>query len=300
MTNKLSVWMVAALLVAAPACGGDGPVVEVQDGGRGAGDTRDDIRGEPSGLTKEAGVDESDECVPVWSESSQRIAISSFGFHLGSSGYEIGRSDMTAEQLRILEGLCQIPTPTGLLGADYASHRVTITDQDGESVTYRAASENVIDSDEGEVGAMPTLEIASLTPFLATFRCTTAREFGPREDTGTRWDGSPQVNTDPGCSHGVFVSCGAQEVSLRKLHIDQPGRYRVSTERCFQAIELRIFAEDGTTRLAEVGPSSAPDCPSLTYDFATPGLYPIEIVKTDVGGTPRCGDFFLKIAREAP
>lgn len=312
MKDRISVCIVTALLGAAVSCGGE-EAAEIRDGAaEGAGEAPDasvsappDASAEPDASDpghKDGGLDAAGpaQCVPVWLDSSQRIAISSFGFHEGSAAYEIARGDMSAEQLQILAGLCRIPTPTGPAGADYTSYRVTITDQDGGAVTYRAAAENVIDGDEGQVASTPTLDIESLAPFLSTYHCSTAKDFGPYADAGSRWDGWPELRADPGCSNGIFVGCGAEEVALRKLQIDKPGRYRLSTARCFQSLELRVFAADGTTRLASAGPSAAPDCVALTYQFPSAGQYLLEIVKTQTGANPNCGDFFLRVAPEAP
>lgn len=81
---------------------------------------------------------------PVWTATSVRLELSSFGYWNGSSGYAKDRADLTAEQLLVLSGLRTVPTPTDTM-VDRVSHRLRIVDEDGSSVTYRAAERNRLD-----------------------------------------------------------------------------------------------------------------------------------------------------------
>jgi hypothetical protein len=245
----------------------------------------------------------------AWKSTSTRIEITSFGFFQGSSGYASDRSAMTDAQLIALDGLCVIPTPSGPRGADFTSYVINITDADGTVAHYRAAQDNIVDSDEGPNATLPTIDIHSLEPFLATFHCLFASQTrvprGSGADGGSDgeagsppWTSAPSVETSsPGCLNGVFVPYECADVWL-KLNVDRPGTYQLRAVTCLETTTIKIFSPDASTELATAS-GSEPNCPAVSYRFGQAGTYLVDIQKTNAAGCTgvgSAGDFFLKVS----
>jgi hypothetical protein len=225
-------------------------------------------------------------CLPglVWKLSSTKIEMSSFGFWDGSTGYTKDRSTMSTEQLAALDGLCTGPKPTQE-GADYVSYHFRITDLDGTVSDYRAAQDDVLDSDEGAASAA-TVRFASLQPFLGTIHCLSAsqtRNYAP--DASSPWPppaNGPAFGADTGCLNGVFLPYGCAQVGVN-LPVAKPGVYTLTAESCFDRTTLSIYSPDGATALATSANGSG--CPSVSYRFDAAGTYPVRIDKQLASGT---------------
>jgi hypothetical protein len=261
-----------------------------------------------------------------WSETSARVELSSFGYWEGSSRFDAEREQLTAEQLRALEGLREIPTPDGPLGADFVSYRVEISDADGSVAHYRAAEDNITDSDEGDL-SLRTLDVDTLRPFLGTFHCLTASQTrdglgnaplpgadvptggantAPSVEAAARpvpenWADAPDVSTAAqGCVHGIFMPYTCHDVWL-ELQVEAPGTYQLRSEGCFESLELAVFSSDGEQQLATAS-GNREACPALEQTFTEAGSYPLLLRKTNGAGCSEmgtAGDFFFRIASEA-
>ena len=248
-----------------------------------------------------------------WGPSSSRIAVHSFGFWEGSSGFEADRSELTPAQLDLLDGLRRIPTPEGFIVADLTSYWVDITDSGGRVVSYRAAATNVMASDEPDL-TLPTLDIDTLEPFLETFQCLSASatrdRFGttpspePPMDPSSEPDvgapaGSelPVVSTaSPGCFHGIFAPVECHDTWLR-LQVEVAGIYQLSALDCFEQLEIAAFGADGSSELGSASGAGG-SCPVLTQEFAAPGTYPVVLRKTNLAGCgapAAAGDFTFRV-----
>lgn len=242
----------------------------------------------------------------VWGASAAKIKISSFGFFDGSMGYEKSREELTPAQNDALANLCVIAPPT-VLGNDYVSYRITITDKSGVETKYRAAQDNVLDGDEGPIKA-PTLDYHTLRPFLDTIHCVSAGDtrVGPQSeiDAGSDggpdqpWSKAPTMNDDPGCSNGVFAPYTCADIWL-KLAIAQAGDYELTTSSCREKLRIRVYSPDGATEIATSNEGTAPACPSTPATFAQAGTYIVKLEKRNVAGCTEesgAGDFALRIS----
>jgi len=261
-----------------------------------------------------------------WSESSARVELRSFGYWNGSSRFDAEREQLTPAQLEALEGLREIPTPDGPRGSDYVSYRVEITDADGSIAHYRAAQDNITDGDEGDL-SLQTLDVHTLQPFLGTFHCLSASQTrgdlrgapvsgangDPPEGSANtepaaappplvpaNWTEAPAVSSAAaGCLHGVFMPPACHDVWL-ELEVEAPGKYQLSSDGCFESLELAVFSSDGRRQLAAAsGRSEA--CPALEQSFTEAGSYPLRLRKTNGAGcsaTGSAGDFFFRVAPE--
>ena len=274
-------------------------------------------RSEPASVTPverqapDAGVADTDagptvESKPVWRPTSTRIEVSSFGFWVGSTGYAKDRAALTAEQLAALEGL-RTTTPPEQMGADFTSYEVRVTDQDGSVARYRAAEGNVRDSDESaNATSMPTIDIETLRPFLATIKCLSAKAVEPIPRT-TNIPLDPKtadmskavaVPADTACTNGVFVPYGCSD-SLLTFDVDAPATYEIVSGRCLEQLSLRVYTSDRTALLAESTPGSAESCFTLRHTFQ-PGSYVLVFSKTNVAGCSqngRAGDTSFRVRK---
>ena len=239
---------------------------------------------------------------PVWLSTSVRLELSAFNFFEGSMAYDITRELLTEQQLALLAALREIPTPSGPLGADFASYTIRITDSSGDVERYRAAQDNVIDSDEVRVSGVRSIDYASLVPFLATFRCLSAKALGPSdpsEPAVSPWAQAATFNSDPGCLNGLFFSNGDSH-AYRKWQVAVAGTYRLRLSKCFQQSSLRLLDPTGQTELAASAAANAPDCPSLTYTFSEPGVYKVDVQKRRDPALDHdsAGDMMFRVSRQ--
>jgi len=238
----------------------------------------------------------------LWKATSRAVEIRTFNYWTGVSGYLQEREQLTTTQLAALDGLCLIPTPT-FRHFDTMTYRITITERDGTKASYRASSYNHLDGNEG----LPTVDIHSLEPFLATFSCVSSGSPTlppPKVDGGPPWTVAPVMGTDPGCINGVFVPSGCRQAWV-KLKVDAPLSTRLEVFECRGALSmgalstLRLFTPDGATELAASNPASSSVCPYVDYAFARADTYVISIDRTagtacDAGTGP-AGDLLLRI-----
>jgi hypothetical protein len=236
----------------------------------------------------------------VWKPTSERLELSSFGFFDGSQGYDITRDQLSSEQLELLAGLRTMrrPDPPGY--EDLVAYDLRISDRDGSASVYRATDMNL--PEEGGDPAARTLDYDTLAPFLATFDCMTAKEYGPEPEEAPfddRWAGAATFNSDPSCIHGVFVSF-EQSHSYRRWKIDAPGTYRLSLVRCFQQMRLHLYAPTSQTELASSETATAPECPALVYHFDAPGVYLIDLEKSRDPAAEHdgAGDAQMRVSQE--
>jgi hypothetical protein len=210
----------------------------------------------------------------VWKPTSSAIEIRAFHLFKGQSGYLQQRTQLTAAQMTALDGLCLIPTPTTRL-TDSMTYRIVVADQDGTQTSYRASAFNYLD---GNVG-LPTVDVHSLEPFLATFSCTFSGEprFPPTGADAGSWDWAATMGTDPGCINGVYARshCTPNWVKLR---VDAPLTASIEVFECSGPQGgLRLFTPDGATVLAASSPGDASPCPYVSHAFAQAGTYLLSI-----------------------
>jgi len=211
----------------------------------------------------------------VWKPTSSRIEIRAFNFWSGVSGYLQDRQRLTAAQLAALDGLCIIPTPTNRL-ADGMTYRIIVSDDDGTQTSYRASQGNFLEGNEG----LPTIDINTLDPFLATFKCLFSRapsQPPPPVDGGPPWTRAPEMGTDSGCLNGVDVRQGCVP-SWVKVKVDTPRQHRIDVFECTGSVPaLKLFSPDGTTELAASNPAPSSLCPYIAYNFDPAGTYLMSI-----------------------
>ncbi len=229
----------------------------------------------------------SEETPPVWRPTSVRFELSLNSYWEGPSAYARDRVDLSAEQLRALEALRTIPTPTGSVGNDMMIYRLRIVDQDGSSVTYRAAEANVLD-EERTPSTPSTIDVASLEPLLDTFHCLSgvdtkfkAREStSPADPTADDISKATSLPMDVGCTNGMFISHACSDTFLT-LDVTEPARYRIAARNCRENMVLRLFTSDGGTQQAESVSTAMPDaCLSLEHSFDR-GKYVLVLSKTN-------------------
>jgi hypothetical protein len=232
---------------------------------------------------------------PVWKASSRRIELSSFGFWQGSRGYAKDRAELTPEQLAALEGL-RTTTPPETMGADYTSYTLRITDEDGSVASYRAADDNVRDSDEGSsAAALPTIDIATLKPLLDTIRCLAAKGAPaiprttdpPMDPSKANMSTAVALPTDTGCMNGVFVPYECSDTVLT-FDVGAKTTYEIKSGACIEALSLRVYSSDRTTLVAESTPGTNQACFVLQHTF-DPGSYVLVLTKTNAAGCSQQG-----------
>jgi hypothetical protein len=241
-------------------------------------------------------------CAPIlWKATSTHVSLRSFGFFVGSSGYDADRASLTADQLQALDGLCLMPAPTQF-ASDGLIHNVQITDEDGSVAEYVAAQSDLFDRDYG----LPTISISTLDPFLKTFKCLAAGQTRDRVPGGNDppWSQAPDVNVDPSCRNGIFMPYQCRQVWL-KLNVPAAATHRLALERCYATMGLKVFTPDAMTELAASDLVTGTTCAALSYAFAA-GTYLVRIDKAN--GTASCdggegttaGDFYLRIDGAPP
>jgi len=252
----------------------------------------------------DAGPLDASSSLPVWRRESRRIELWSFGYWQGSSGYAKDRAKLTDQQLAALEGL-RATTPPSARGADFTSYRIRVLDEDGTFVDYRAAEGNVHDSDESDAARLlPTIDFATLEPFLATFQCLSAKAAAgtPRETEApidpseAEMEDAARLPADTGCINGLFVPHECSDTILT-FDVSAPAVYDIVGGRCLESLSLRLYARDRTTLLALSSPAADGACFTLRHAF-DPGRYVLVLSKTNVAGcttTGRAGDVSLRV-----
>ena len=247
--------------------------------------------------------------LPVWKPSSHRIELTSFGFWQGSSGYAKDRADLSPRQLATLEELRTTAPPT-MEVHDGNSYRVRVFDEDGSVAEYRAAIDNVRDSDEGSSAArLPTLDMDTLQPFLSTFACVTARSAeGTTRKTDETLDprkadleSAVKLPADPGCINGLFLPATCSD-TLFTLDVREPETFEIVGGRCLERLNLRLYTDDGTSLLAQSSPGTNERCFTLQHTFDV-GTYVLVLSKTNARGCSAegaAGDTTLRLRRVQP
>jgi hypothetical protein len=258
-------------------------------------DTTDDMTTDVITIDRPADARPTCQRSAVWKPTSNRIEIRFFNYWNGVSGYLQERSLLTSTQVAALGGLCLIPTPTSRL-ADGRTYRIVVSDEDGTEASYRASEGNYLEGNEG----LPTIDIDSLDPFLATFSCLNSRTFAPpgTVDGGPPWTLARTMGTDSGCLNGVSVPGGCGQAWV-KLKVDAPLAYRIEMFQCTALATLRLFTPDGTMELAASDAGSGSPCPYVEHAFAQTGTYLISLDRSagnvcDAGSGPP-SDAFIRV-----
>ena len=245
-------------------------------------------------ISAEAGSPEASPAAAIWKASSRRIELSSFGFMHRPSAYAKDRAELTPAQLAALAGLQTMSLPT-TLGIDAISYKIRVLDDDGTVAEFRAATYNVRDTAESSDAALlPTIDFATLEPFLETFRCLTARDATVRT-TETPVDPSTAdmqtalaFPTDSGCTNAVFLPDQCSD-TLFTFDVGGTETYDIVSGRCLEAMTLRLYASDRTTLLAESTPATTESCFVLRHTFE-PGSYVFVLTKTNAAGCNAKGE----------
>src|SRR5690606_5287572 len=159
--------------------------------------------------------------------------------------------------------------------------------------TYRAAFANIRDSDESaEALELPTIDVETLKPFLATFQCLHAKEVpsiprssdAPLDPSTVDTSKASKLPADLGCINGVFVPYGCCD-SVFTFDVASAATYELSTGRCIERLSLRVYASDRSTLVAEGSPGGDETCVNLRHALE-PGSYLVVLGKTNAAG---CG-----------
>lgn len=226
-------------------------------------------------------------CAPPWSAASQRLCVSCGGFFEGTMRFDATRDQLSAEQLRLLDGL-RLVGAQPLCLSDAMSCEVAIADAKSER-RYRS-----IDGDPDCPGTAPLISFASFDPFRASLGCLYSK--------ATLGGPTPTVTPDSRCQNGLFTTGkGALFVDLR---VEAPGPYSLALISCSDVnrrghLSGALRLPPDTAALATFAPidpaAAGPDgaCASLEHTFAQAGTYQLEVDVAE--GFLPVGDFFLRI-----
>src|SRR4051794_4953515 len=156
-----------------------------------------------------------------WDASSQRIEVSCGSFFEGAMLFRADRSELTSEQLSLLN---RVETIDGneQCSEDTRSCRVTVTDRNGVKRAYVATEGDATCGKAGDY-----LRYTSFEPFMGTLHC----QYGKLGDHSA-------VAADPQCLQGMFAPSGGSTVH-RSLHVAEPIRsYHVELDYCSEPNRL--------------------------------------------------------------
>lgn len=237
----------------------------------------------------------------AWKSTSARLAISGVVIGGSPSRYTVDLADMTPAQLAAAQGLRTIAgTTDGPMGADIPAWQVDVTDQDGSVASFRATMNNTpSDIEKQRATGLPTIDYATLTPFLDTFECMKEYNFvfEPRTDstpidpTGAYEGLYATLSTDKGCTNFITIGSACGD-GLMKFPLAQSGTYEFIISETTDPLTLRAYSEDGSTLVAESSPG-ANGRPFTLSHFFDAANYLLVLSKTEASGCPT-GDLYVQ------
>ena len=230
-----------------------------------------------AGATGEAGEAGAASLVDApWNEHSRHVELDCFAFFKGSMLFDADRSELSAEQLRLFDGLRPAP-PNDHCSADELGCGFAITNDRGD-VTFYAADEL-----DAFCGATPALSYASVEPVLDGLGCKFALE------------SAASLSASTGCFHGFHTSRAAavihQPLSLSEAHRS----YHVEVVHCLSGtVTLELVGADPSVPLAVGVPVANPGprgvCAAFDVEVPTPLVADLVITTS---AQSDAGDFYL-------
>jgi len=216
-----------------------------------------------------------------WVASSQRIEVSCGSFFEGSTRFRADRSELTSEQLSLLD---RVETTDGndQCWEDTQSCRITVTDRDGSTHGYIAR--------EGDAtcgGSADFIRYTSFEPFLETLHCQYAK-----------LDAQSAVAADPLCLQGMFTPSGGATVH-RLLQVAEATRsYHVELDHCIEPNRLGQISMklevDGKVIAGAAPASPGKDKACLELDFTPSTAGEFDLVVTTTSEFLPAGDYYLQ------
>lgn len=232
--------------------------------------------------------------LPVWKSTSTRLEVSGVVIGASPSRYTVDLADMTPAQLAAAQGLRTIAgSKDGPGGADVPAWQVNVTDQDGSVASFRATMDNEhSDIEKQQASTLPTIDYATLTPFLGTFKCVneydvvfeSRTDSTPIDPTGTYDSLYATLTTDKGCTNFISIGSACGD-SLIKFPLTQSGTYEIIISETTDPLTLRAYSEDGRTLVAESSPGVDGRPFTFSHSFVA-GNYLLVLSKTEASGCP--------------
>ena len=217
----------------------------------------------------------------IWGASSQRIEVKCGSFFEGTTAFRADRSELTSEQLSLLDRLETVDGNDQCL-EDARSCDVTVTDRNGAKRGYFATA------DDATCGsARDYIRYTSFEPFIGTLRCQYSKV-----------DDHSAVAADPLCLQGMF-SPSRGTTAHRLLHVAEPFRsYHVELDHCIEpnrlgqiSMELEV---DGKLIAGAALASPGEDEACLALDFSPSAAGDLDLVVTTTSGFLPGGDYYLQ------
>ena len=238
-------------------------------------------------LTDVAGApDTHDAGTPIWTTDSRAIDVTCAAFGLGTMRFAATRDQLSPTQLAQLARIALI-APNSSCIADEMTCSVSVTGGDGSLSVHDYRSGN-----DG-CGSPDLLISSSFEPFRGDLPCVYS-------EAGSPVMPAPAVVLDGRCWNGIsLLRSGPLDRALTVA--DSGGSHHLDLNDCDgvgQAgkVHLQLFAEGGTTALAQAQPVSAPGvdhtCLHLDYTFVAAGTYHVNVV-VDPDYQPRL-DVYLR------
>ena len=250
----------------------EAPYAGAGDGGSGSlGEAGAGATGETGEAGAMGGVD------APWNEHSRHVELDCFDYFNGSMLFEADRAELTAEQLRLFDGL-RVTESSDRCAEDELGCGFAITDDRGEVTLYAA------DRLDAFCGVdMPVLSYASVGPLIDALGCKfSLASAGP-------------LSASPGCFHGLHASSTAAVVH-QQLTLSEANRsYHVELVHCLSGtVTLQLFAADPAAPIAVGMPIANPGpmgvCAALDVEVQAPMTADLVITTSDMVDA---GDLYL-------
>jgi len=211
-----------------------------------------------------------------WNGHSQHVELDCFGFFKGSMLFDANRAELSAEQLRLFNGLRQTQS-NDECSADELGCGFAITNDSGEVTVYAA------DEYDEFCGATPALGYSTVQPLLDALGCKFALE------------SAASLSASPGCFHGIHASTTAAVIH-QQLSLSEADRsYHVELVHCLSGtVTLELRGADPSVLLAvgmpvaDPGPSGI--CATFDVEVQTPTTADLVITTTALSDAV---DFYL-------
>jgi hypothetical protein len=216
----------------------------------------------------------------IWTDQDQAIEITWSSVWLGSYKLKRERTQLTAEQRRLLGAIRTSKVTNGCL-TDGASAELVVTDSQAKTHHYVAADP---DCERSQVG------YADVEAFLSTADCALP-QYGPDADLLAR---APHVDVGDGCWHGIYSSGSQPSGYWFLVDVATPGLLRFAIQDCLdRQLRLGLFDAAGAVMLQSTEFTDS-SCPLLEFESAEPNTFALHLEL--LGGTAE-GDFYLTVDR---
>jgi hypothetical protein len=199
-----------------------------------------------AGAAGEATVGVSD---TPWNAHSRHVELDCFGFFKGSMLFDADRAELSAEQLRLFDGLRETQS-NDQCSADELGCGFAITNDSGDVTVYAA------DEFDEFCGASPALGYSTVQPLLAGLGCKFALE------------SAASLSASPGCFHGIHASTAAAVIH-QQLSLSEANRsYHVELVHCLAGtVSLELLGADPAQPLAVGTPIADPGAKGACVGF---------------------------------